>query len=251
MVLYSLNIEEGGGIWYVHVAELPGCFTRGHSRNDVLLQIPEIIHYHLNWLANKGQLPHSPQSKTITFTIAEEIHDISQLGMSGGTVALFKTDHAPVTQQTLDDYLTLMSWTRQDLFDLVTPLPAATRKQRNIPNKRSIDRDLQHIANAEQWYISRLGPDADSIFQQAAGIHEAQLDALPTLRRLTAVREAAVKTLKTLYPTVKRGVFTRPEYTNHPDEPWTFQKVLRRFIEHEKEHIGTIQRSLAYFKTNY
>ncbi len=247
MVHYSLNIEEGGGIWYIHVAELLGCFTRSHNRDDALQQIYIAIQRHLNWLAAKSQHPYSSQSK-ITFTIAEEIHDISQLGESGGSVAFFKTDHAHVTQQTFNHCLTLMSWTRQDLQSLISPLPTVALKQSTIPKKRSIDSDLQHIANAEEWYISRLGPDADTIYRQATGIPEVQLDALPTLNRLTTVRQAAVQTLKSLYPTVKRGIFTRTEYTSHPDESWTLHKVLRRFIEHEKEHIGTIQRSIDHLK---
>lgn len=247
MANYSLNIEEGGGIWYIHVAELLGCFTRSHNRDDALQQIYTAIQRHLYWLAAKSHHPYSSQSK-ITFTIAEEIHDISQLGESGGSVAFFKTDHVHVTQQTLNHCLTLMSWTRQDLQSLISPLPAVALKQRIIPQKRSIDSDLQHIANAEEWYISRLGPDADTIYRQATGIPEVQLDALPTLSRLTTVRQAAVQTLKSLFPTVKHGIFTRTEYTSHPDEPWTLHKVLRRFIEHEKEHIGTIQRSIAHLK---
>ncbi|MFQ6125077.1 MAG: DinB family protein [Candidatus Heimdallarchaeota archaeon] len=247
MAQYSLNFEEGGGIWYVHVAELLGCFTRSHNQDVILQEIPTVIQNHLNWLVAKGQRPISSQT-TIIFNIAEEIRGVTQLGKSGGTVALFKTDNIPVTRQTFDNCLTLMSWTRQDLLQLVTTLPVATWNQRNIPNKRPIDSDIQHIANTEEWYISRFGRNADAIYRQATGVSKAQLDTLPTLNRLTTVRQVAVQTLKIIYPKMKRGTFTRAEYTSHPDEPWTLHKVLRRFIEHEKEHIGTIQRSITHLE---
>lgn len=248
MAHYSLNIEEGAGIWYMHVVELLGCFTRGHSLDEALQEIGPAIQRHLNWLTVKNQSPSSSPVK-ITWTIAEEIHDISQLGESGGSVALFKTDQVPVTQQMLDHGLSLMAWTRQDLLTLISPLPTAAFQQ-PIPQKRSIGSDLQHIANAEEWYISRLGPNADTIYWQATKLSEAQFDALPILSRLKTVRQAAVHTLQILHPTINRGIFTRTEYTNHPDELWTLYKVLRRFIEHEKEHIGTIQRSMGHLDQN-
>ena len=37
-------------------------------------------------------------------------------------------------------------------------------------------------------------------------------------------------------------MFKRSAYTKHPEEEWTFRKVLRRFVEHEREHIGTIKK---------
>jgi uncharacterized damage-inducible protein DinB len=58
--------------------------------------------------------------------------------------------------------------------------------------------------------------------------------------RLVAVREMAVRRLAVLTPEERRATFTRAEYTDHPNEEWTGRKVLRRFVEHEREHLAQI-----------
>ena len=55
------------------------------------------------------------------------------------------------------------------------------------------------------------------------------------------------KTLETAFTVGVHGKFKRRAYTKFSDELWTFRKVLRRFVEHEKEHIGTIQRVVDAF----
>ena len=67
-----------------------------------------------------------------------------------------------------------------------------------------------------------------------------EADKLPINERLSTVRQACITTLEELI-SVKTGVFTRAEYTNYPDERWTPKKVLRRFLEHEREHIYNIR----------
>jgi len=47
--------------------------------------------------------------------------------------------------------------------------------------------------------------------------------------------------LNTTFEEGRQGPFKRRAYTKHPEELWTLRKVLRRFLEHEKEHLGTIQ----------
>ena len=57
---------------------------------------------------------------------------------------------------------------------------------------------------------------------------------------MNIVRKACKKTLKeTLIK--KDGIFMRPEYTQYPNEQWTARKVLRRFLEHEREHTYNIR----------
>ena len=47
-------------------------------------------------------------------------------------------------------------------------------------------------------------------------------------------------TLRQIVP-LKTGVFTRADFTSYPTEQWTARKVLRRFLEHEREHIYNIR----------
>ena len=72
-----------------------------------------------------------------------------------------------------------------------------------------------------------------------------QVDELPIMTRLVAVREACVRTLRDIIPTKGKEIFQRQEYTDYPKEQWTAHKVLRRFLEHEREHIYNIREYLG------
>jgi len=43
----------------------------------------------------------------------------------------------------------------------------------------------------------------------------------------------------------RSGIFYPTHWTQHPEEPWTARKVLRRFLEHEREHTAQVREILA------
>jgi hypothetical protein len=110
--------------------------------------------------------------------------------------------------------------------------------------KRSINDILSHVCNAEEFYISRLGKDADVVYEQYLGTPVFEVDKLPVFNRLELVRFAAVKTLEAIIPSKREAVFQRREYSRYPEEQWTAFKILRRFLEHEREHIFNIREYL-------
>jgi hypothetical protein len=57
-------------------------------------------------------------------------------------------------------------------------------------------------------------------------------------------RRTAVERLRLLDENERMGVFYPREWTDHPEEAWTARKMLRRFLEHEREHTAQIQEIL-------
>jgi hypothetical protein len=57
-------------------------------------------------------------------------------------------------------------------------------------------------------------------------------------------RRTAVERLRQLARTERTKVFYPTRWTDHPEEPWTARKVLRRFLEHELEHTMQAQEIL-------
>lgn len=236
-----MNLEHGGHWWYAHVAELPGCFTRAASREAALNTLETTIARHLTFLRTHGL---GFKGAPSDFTVGEELHDIPELGESGGAVALFASDRQAVSGRDLDMFLRLMRWNREELLGLVQPLQKHARDARPLSDKRTLNETLRHIMYAEEWYLSRLGP---AIQKQ----YEERLRSLRQTRRIRSVldqavnvRRSAVQTLKAVQGQELPEVFRRRAYTRHPEEEWTFRKVLRRFVEHEREHIGTILQLL-------
>ena len=62
------------------MVELPGCFSRGASRDEALSLLDEAVEGRLTWLMARG-LNYPRLSR---FKIIEEQHDVPELGESGG-----------------------------------------------------------------------------------------------------------------------------------------------------------------------
>jgi len=222
------------------VVELSGCFSRGASRDEALSLLDEAVEGRLAWLMTRGlNYPHLSGFKVI-----EEQHDVPELGESGGAVALFKSDEAPVDEAYLGEALRLMQFSREEVLSAVEHLSEEELDACPIPRMRTVRRDITHIVDAEEWYISRLGPKYQSAYED-------NLRTMTEARRLSAVerlrltRDAMIPALESALRDARQGPFTRIAYTRYPDEQWTLRKVLRRFIEHEREHLGTIKIVLS------
>jgi len=235
---WSVNLEMGDYWWYAHIVELPGCFTRGESREAVLKSLPVAIKQYSKFLERHG---HQLEISSLEFDVVEEIHGISELGEAGGAVALFASDKIPITKKELDFFLNLMQWNRQDLLALVQFLPEKIQNARPFPKKWTIDETLHHIANAEEWYISRLGATLQNEYETLIKTPSSGLQKEIIFDHLATIRNGAIQILRKVFSQKRGGSFTRAAYTTHPREVWTFRKVLRRFVEHEREHIGTIE----------
>ncbi len=236
---WSVNIEHGERWWYAHVAELPGCFTRGETRDEVLGALPETIKRYIAFLEARGK---PTGARAAEFRVVEEIQEIPELGERGGAVALFATDQEPVDREELQCFLDLMRWNREELLGNVEPLSENDKDARPFPDKWTINETLKHIANAEEWYVSRLGAKYQKEYEGFVRGLRPKGRRPSILERLGTVRLGATHALEYAFASGVQGVFKRTAYTRHPEEQWTFRKVMRRFVEHEREHIGTINR---------
>jgi len=156
---WSVNLE-GGHWWYTHVVELPGCFSRIASKEEEMLQLLLVAERRISWLRTREL------SWPILSSLGvEEQHDIPELSESGGAVALFSSDLMTVDDRALKDAITLMSLSRVELLDVVNRLTETEFNAEPILGKRNVRKDINHIVNAEEWYISRLGPRYQHIYE--------------------------------------------------------------------------------------
>jgi uncharacterized damage-inducible protein DinB len=221
------------------VVELLGCFSRGASRGEVLFFLDDIVEGRLAWLEARG-LNHPHFSG---FKVIEEQHDIPELGESGGAVALFKSDGAQIDEANLRDAVRLMQFSREEVLSAVEQLTEEKLDACPIPKKRTVRQDITHIVNAEEWYISRLGPKYQKVYEDNLSTIKG-ISKSSAVERLRLTRGAIIPTLEAALRDGRQGPFTRSAYTRYPEEQWTLRKVLRRFLEHEREHLGTIKTVL-------
>ena len=233
-----------------HVLDLPGCTVRAPSRDEALRRLPEAIRDYHAWLRRHGE-PAPPAEESIEIQVAGESTGFGPFD-PGDPAALFPPDREPISPGEMERYFRLMAHARADLLDLVRDpstgsgqaLPEEVLDWQPDPQSFSIRRLLRHIGNAEQWYVSRLVPPETLPPEWE---HD---EGLPIFEFLEMERRTAVERLRQLTAEERSGVFYPSHWTDHPEEPWTARKVLRRFLEHEREHTAQVREILSSWRAH-
>lgn len=236
---YSVYLDLGEGGCMAHVlGRLLGCNRTARNRERALLKIGGEIPIYEQWLKDHGERIKPVHLDKITFVVKEEVHD-QDPWIAGGTNALFTLELQVTTQKEIHKCLQRMSWNREDLLFLVQELPKSVIKKCPPKEPRSIANALSHIADAELWYISRLNRDMRK---------EARLLPKEPFKRLAKACEITCRALLSLTPEELRNVYIPTMWCSPRQkllkERWTAQKVLRRLLEHERQHTQYIKRLL-------
>jgi len=236
--VYSAYLEiDSENRCMAHVLDLPGCTARGMGREAALSMLRQAIRDYHAWLRGYGEPAPSP-SEPIEVEVVEERAGLGPFN-PGDAASLFTLDRKPLTHEEMETYFRLMAYTRGDLLDLVHHLPDEALDWKPDPQSFTIRRLLRHTGNAEEWYVSRLVP------VEALPPEWEHDEALPILEFLEMERRTSIDCLRRLSEVELTEVFYQARWTSHPEEPWTLRKVLRRFLEHEREHTAQAKDLLA------
>ena len=206
------------------VLEFPGCFANGAEGSEAILKVPQELVAYQDWIAGHTQESWLDNLGNFDISLSEALE-----WKPGGSSPLnwFKHDAAPLSPTDASRGALVLSWMRADLLDFVSTLAPSHLDQTFEGEHRSIRGILGHIANAEWWYLDRLG---------LAGVEKSALPA-DEFERLRQVRERTLAVLPELAG--------RPEVINMDDENWSARKILRRAAWHEKDHIQHILRLMT------
>jgi uncharacterized damage-inducible protein DinB/predicted RNase H-like HicB family nuclease len=235
---YPVYLETAAdGRCMAHVLDLPGCIVRAPTREEALSRVPQAIGETLAWLRRHGEPALAASEDAIECQVAGEATGIGPFDRKS-TAALFLPDREPIAPEEMERHFRLMGYTRTDLLALVQDLPDDVLDWQPDPESLSVRRLLRHVGNAEEWYVSRI-VDADTLPPEWD--HD---EDLPILEFLEMERRTAVARLRQLTKKERTDVFYPTGWTNHSEEPWTARKMLRRFLEHEREHTGQAREIL-------
>ena len=221
----------------VHVAELPGCIVRAETRAAALRELPVAIEAYQAWLCRHGE-PAQPAGESMEIEVVEERSGEGPFD-PGDRAALFPPDLEPITPEEMEQFYRLMGHNRRDLLALVGDPADKLLDWRPFPGAYNLRRVLRHVGNAEEWYVSRIVP-----IETLPPEWEDDAD-LPHFVFLEMSRRTAIERLRRLTDEERAGVFYPTFGTQHPEEPWTARKVLRRFLEHEREHTAQAREIMA------
>ncbi len=235
---YSVYLEaETEGRCMAHVLDLPGCMVRGDTRDEALERLPAAIRDTWAWLRRHGE-PAPADSEEVFLEVSFEAGGTGPFD-PGDTAALFPPEREPISPEEMEVGFRHMSHARADLLVLARCLTEELLDWQPHSGHYTLRRILRHIGNADEWYVSRIVPP-ETLPPEWADDEE-----MPLLEFLPMARRTTVERLRQLTADQRTDVFYPAQWTSHPDEPWTARKVLRRALEHEREHTVQVREVLA------
>ena len=220
MTCYAVYLERAeDGLCMAHVPALPGCMVRATGRDEALGALSGAIRAYHTWLRDHGEAA-PREDEPLELEVAGEVEGTGPFN-PGDAAALFPSDREPTTPEEMEAHFRLMGHARADLLALAGRLCI-----------------LRHIGNAEEWYVSRL------VAPESLPAEWQDDEDMPLWDFLVMERRAVLDRLRALSAEERAAVFYPTAWTSHPDEAWTLRKVLRRFLEHEREHTGQVREVL-------
>jgi hypothetical protein len=216
----ELNNEGRALAWAL---DYPGCFAYGQDGPEATIALARALVDYESWIerhAGTGWLALGDFDLRIVDTWQVYTIDEAYEAAEGGYAvnAWFRPDWKPVPQVEVERGLELLRWSREDLLQTALPLSDELLDRQRPGQRWSIRGILRHVANAEWWYLDRLG------------LAEGGREALPpdTSRRLAWVRER----LEVALPTLAGAELV----VGKDGEFWSPRKLLRRALWHEIDH---------------
>jgi len=219
----------------VWALDFPGCFGYGADEQEAIIHFPQDFLAYQNWINFKaGNHSWVRDIKDFDIRLAERfnnfyVNDQFQIVENQGKLisSWFQNDQKPLNQSEIEQALEILKWSRKDFLDLWDSIPPTAMNIKFQDERWTIAEIFKHVANAEWWYLDRLGQTKN---------RRNELPQHP-LERLAIVRENLVEILPE---------FEDIEFVQKVEgEIWSPRKLLRRSIWHEKDHLVHIQKLIS------
>ncbi len=210
-MIYRTSLNTGhDGSTSAHVHDLMGCATLASTKERAISKLKLTIPDYYRWLRSKGERITAVRDPQMT--IIEEIRTQGSAGEAGGSDPLFSCDR---------------------INKITSKIPTEELDWKPQSEPRSVRNVLEHIAQVDIWYVSRIRADPSLERSRMKDVFEF-LDYARSL-----VREVLPR-----LTTEQRSETFRPKKWSDGRWPWTATKVLHRLVGHERQHTHYLQRIL-------
>lgn len=236
--MIDVYLEKAKGGCMAHLFSHLGCVARARSITDLDKAVGKALERYAE-LGDRWNFPVVPVRPSTKIRIIEEVSG-KPVWQSGNPATLFEPDLEPLTPEVVEAGFGIMRGLRAELLDRVQELEQDHLEAKLNPKRRSIGETLEHLADCQWWYLSRIDDDLPYWEDKCPG------ELFP---RLVWLLNKAQDYLREL-PIERRALVYVPSRhpTADPRERWTPRKVLRRLLEHEFEHLGFIDRDISAAK---
>lgn len=206
--------------------DFPGAFAYGKDGSEAILRLPQGLARYEHWAnthagANFVELGDFDLRLVDTWQVYTIGKDMLESEDGYEVDAWFRDDWRPLGEDDVQRGMMLCRWSRGDLLAVTSELPAEKLDQTYPEQRWSIRGILAHVANAEWWYLDRLG-----LAQPRESLSK------DVFERLAAVRARVEESMP--------GLVGSRKVVGVDGEFWSPRKLLRRILWHEMDHIGHI-----------
>lgn len=208
----TIYVVPSAGSYLASVAEVPGCVSRGATKDEAVANVRRAFRDYLDLLRERGvSTEHWNGLDPAGFGVRDSPPD-----------RLLPEDTRPMEEHEIRDFLHQMEGSRSALLALVRGLSAEQLERKPTAETWSVREALEHIMTTEVTLLSRMErwPDRDFATLQAA-------------------HRMAFQRFSILEPADTGGRHQVMGYG------WSTRKVMRRILEHEYEHLMHITEILA------
>ena len=159
----SIGLElDNEGRALAWALDFPGCFAFADEGPEAVIALARELAAYEDWV-NRHTGPGGLELGNFDLRVVDTwqvvtINDQYDLAEGGYAVnAWFWHDWKPLTGSEIERGLDLLRWSREDLLQVLADTPVEIM-DRSVPGERwSIRGIARHVANAEWWYLDRLG----------------------------------------------------------------------------------------------
>jgi predicted RNase H-like HicB family nuclease len=229
-MIIRIGIDKGfEGRVVAYALDFPGCFTYGMDEAEALLKLPQALLKYEIWIkdhtedcwVNFTEMDLRVTDVMDSFIIDEETHP-ELFGVEIN--AFFEDDLRALSSLEVERALLVFTWQREELYGGISTLTQDILEKQYPDQRWNILGILKHVANAENWYLSRLG---------YSNLRKEQLPEEP-LARLEMMQEAVEDAFRQ-FP-------LDTQVHNIDGETWSCRKILRRTLWHQRDHIEHIKQ---------
>ncbi len=221
------NNYEGRSLAWV--LDNPGCFAYGNDGTEAILRVPHALITYREWIGEKTNDSWLSNLQDFDIALVEVFECYNNLlGEREIEInAFFQDDTRQLSAAEIEQTSLLLTWSREDLEQLISPLTRQQREEKFSGERWSIDGVLRHVANANWWYLDRLklaaiplGQLSNNQVERLNQVHELMINSLPALKNFPGILEI-------------------------DGETWSARKVLRRALWHIRDHHFHIERLMT------
>ena len=209
--------EHNGDDSLLYANNFIGAFTRGASKEEAILKMPEEIRRFQLW---RNEIPLDDYDVKI---VQEKESDLQIRDADSDVLFLAEEEHL-----SMEDYQALKSLALKSAEDFHTLYNSFPDKHKSVlPYRktfyglvpRTAEEMYQHTKNVNEYYFSEVGVEADNE------------------GTIVSCRARGFEALESI-----AGYLSLEAATGSYDEQWSVRKVLRRFIWHDRIHAKAMYR---------